>query len=164
MRRQRASDPSADAPTSPETPGSDRVTPKRSSRRGHGSALLTHLPHWVPSVVCASPAMTALSLATLPWGPLPPFVFAYPVVVAVALMALAVVLALAPFVVVAHHTDGQALGNARMRVDLAGASPPAALRAREAELHARLKSVSQDLPQIPSVWLFDTRGRPIATD
>jgi two-component system NtrC family sensor kinase len=215
--------------------------------------------------------MTALSLATLQWGPLPPFVFAYPVVVivaltagpgagigtalvsvawlmvpwlppprhalhpgavgpastllfiglsvataflagrlragsagiepapddgtvstrgVVALMALAVVLPLAVFVAVAHYTYGRAFEDARVRadratriaqehaakvldtneailgrmLDLAGASPALALRAREAELHARLKSISQGLAQIQSVWLFDTLGRPIATD
>jgi two-component system NtrC family sensor kinase len=60
---------------------------KRFWRREAHAALLRRLPRWMASVLGAGLAMTSLGLATLLWGPLPPFLFAYPAVAIVTLLA-----------------------------------------------------------------------------
>jgi signal transduction histidine kinase/CheY-like chemotaxis protein len=48
--------------------------------------------------------------------------------------------------------------------DLIGDSDDAALRARERDLHEKLRDLTAGLPQIHSAWIWDRSGRPVASN
>ena len=49
-------------------------------------------------------------------------------------------------------------------LDTVGTDDDAAIRARAQQLHQQLRALSQNKPQIQSIWIHDAQGRPVAGD
>ncbi len=49
-------------------------------------------------------------------------------------------------------------------MDLLGDTPAGTLRSRESSLHLKLREMTRNKPQIQSLWVLDSDGRPIAGD
>ncbi|HYF60537.1 MAG TPA: ATP-binding protein [Burkholderiaceae bacterium] len=105
-------------------------------------------------------------------------------------VVMAIALPLAVFAAAARYTYAQAFQGAEQRADrairivqehaakildangaLAGRALDAlgeeradALRDREAELHRRLGATVRGMPQVQSIWIYDERGRTVATN
>jgi signal transduction histidine kinase/ActR/RegA family two-component response regulator len=143
------------------------------------AASVALLSHWAATTLAVAPTPAAMA------GPAPPVLRWLRAAIAVAALVPAVFLA-----ALAWTSYGDAIANAQTRldraariarehasrvietnegitrhiVDLVGHDDDAAIRARESELHQRLRDITAGLPQIHSAWVWDRAGRPLASN